>query len=65
MAAMLLPVMLIASCEKAGNGTEPEGGGKSDEEITRNLPKLEVSITGTISHTTYTTGQSGTVSFNR
>lgn len=29
------------------------------------LPPLEVKITGTINHTTYTKGQSGTVEFNR
>jgi D-methionine transport system substrate-binding protein len=57
-AAVSMAGLLIAfSCDKAGTD--------DSDDPTKNLPKLVVTISGTISHTTYTTGQSGTVSFNR
>ena len=45
--------------EEPGGGDEPGGGG--DEPSTT----LEVTITGSISHTDYDSSESGTVSFNR
>ena len=57
--AILIAGLLVASsCEK----NNPE---ENDEDLVRNLPRLDVSISGSISHTTYTKGQSGAVSFNR
>ena len=46
-----------SSCKK----TDEE----SDEAISRNLPPLEVSISGAISHATYNKEESGAVSFSR
>jgi len=50
-------VCFSSSCSKTNEET--------DEDIVRSLPRLDVSISGSIHHTVFTPGESGTVTFSR
>ena len=52
-------VLLIAATSLSLMSCEDDGS------LDPNLPALQVSISGTISHTTYTPGQEGTITFSR
>jgi hypothetical protein len=58
MAMAMISATVLMSCNK-------DDDGDGDDPATKPTTTLEVRITGTISHTTHTKGQSGTVEFNR
>ena len=58
-------MILAASCDGIGSGSSSSSSSSGTTSKKRSSEPIEVTITGVISHTEYTPGQSATVTFSR